>query len=168
MAGPCKLGDLPSDPPRPQPALGPGGPREPTGTGAAGEGAASRKVVTRAGARVGTWSCGASGEPPPPALGDAEGYLLASASPILWPAPWSWRTSAKNCPHLTHSRSRHFTHPACGFCLVNPLPTLLYPIPIKILLGAGVQSHPISKNTGLGPRMVVDSPPPPQSDPQSG
>lgn len=55
-------------------------------------------------------------------FGDTEGYLLASASPVLWPAPWSWRTSAKNCPHLTHSR-RQFTHPACVFCL--PLPTFL-------------------------------------------
>lgn len=32
------------------------------------------------------------------------------------------------------------------------------PLPMKILLGAGVQSHPVSKKTGLGPRMVVDKP----------
>lgn len=29
---------------------------------------------------------------------------------------------------------------------------------MKILLGAGAQSHPASKNTGLGPRMVDNLP----------
>lgn len=39
---------------------------------------------------------------------------------------------------------------------------------MNILLGASVQSHPVSKNTGLGPRVVVDRhPPAPKSNPKA-
>lgn len=90
---------------------------------------------------------------------------------------WSWRTTREPPPPAFGGhrwlpvgqcvRCTEASPPGAGECQPKNFPTAptpypLYssrPPPVKILLGASVQSYPISKNTGLGPRVVMDSTP---------
>lgn len=109
-AGPDRLGDLPSAPPRPQPALGPGGPGSRQEPGRRGRGPPPGRSRPERAPEASLVLRGPPGSRRRLPLGDTDGYLLASASTAQRPAPLELENVSQRASP-PHPRLTHFTLP---------------------------------------------------------